>query len=447
MSKEQNFTKGNILKSLITFALPVLMSLLLQALYGAVDLMIVGRFASTADVSGVATGSQIMSTITGVITGLSMGITIIVAEHIGTGEKEKAGDAIGTGIGVFVVVGLVMTLIFTAFSGGISKLMQAPEEAFAQTTSYVRICSAGLLFITAYNVLGAVFRGIGDSKTPFLTVAIACVVNIFGDLLMVRVFGLGAAGAAYATVGAQAISVIISLLIISKRELPFTVTKQSLRPDRRIAFKEVKLGMPIAMQDLLVGISFMIIQAVVNSRDVISSAGVGVANRLTGFIMLVPSAFGQSMCAFVAQNMGAGLRDRAKRALWYGIGASVAVGLFMATASFFFGDRMSALFDENAQVVAASFSYLRAYSIDCLLTPFLFCFIGYYNGCEKTLFVMLQGLIGAFCVRVPVVLLMNSFEWSTLFHLGLSTPCSTIVQIIMCLFMYYRMKNENRTIG
>ncbi|MBQ7885536.1 MAG: MATE family efflux transporter, partial [Clostridia bacterium] len=308
-----------------------------------------------------------------------------------------------------------------------------------------RICSAGTLFIIACNVLGSVFRGLGDSKMPLITVAIACVVNIFGDLLLVAVFHMGAAGAALATVAAQAVSVALSLVIIARRRLPFELTGQDLRPNRTIAGSILRIGTPMAMQDLLVSISFLVVMAIVNSLGLIQSAGVGVAEKLCGFIMLIPSAYMQAMSAFVAQNIGAGKPQRARRALLYGISTSLLVSVFISYASFFHGGALAGIFAKDAQVIAAAADYLRAYAIDCLLTSFLFCFIGYFSGLGETLFVMIQGLVGAFLVRIPISFLMSRITGVSLFGIGLATPASTMVQIILCGWFMLRCRKREES--
>ena len=444
MKRTNRLTEGNILHTLICFAVPVFFTLFLQALYGGVDLLVVGQFAATADVSGVATGSMLMSTVTMVITGLSMGITILVGERIGRGEPDEAGRAIGGGICLFAAFGVLLTVVLLAGAEPLARLLHAPEEAFSQTVDYIRICSAGAVFIIAYNVLGSIFRGIGDSRMPLFTVAAACVFNIGGDLLLVAGFHMGAAGAALATVAAQAASVLLSLAVIRKRPLPFTLGRKNLRLERKLVGKILGLGTPIAFQDLLVSISFLVLLAIVNSMGVIASAGVGVAEKLCAFIMLVASAYMQSMSAFVAQNMGAGKPERAKRALLYGIGTSLMAGVVLCYASFFHGDIMAGIFARDPQVVAAAADYLKAYAIDCILTSFLFCFVGYFNGCGKTFFVMVQGIVGAFCVRIPVSWLMSRRAGVTLFQIGLATPCSSAVQITLCAVYFFWLGRRSR---
>jgi len=442
MEKTADFTEGRILSRLLRFALPVLAALFLQAMYGAVDLMVVGQFGAPTDVSAVSTGSQIMQTVTSLITGLAMGITILVGQKIGEKRPEQAGD--GSGICLFGVLAAVLTVLMILGAGFLAGLMHAPDEAFSQTVDYIRICSAGAVFIIAYNVLGSIFRGIGDSRMPLFTVAAACVFNIGGDLLLVAGFHMGAAGAALATVAAQAASVLLSLAVIRRRTLPFTIGKKNLRFERRLVGRILALGTPIALQDLLVSISFLVILAIVNSMGVIASAGVGVAEKLCAFIMLVASAYMQSMSAFVAQNMGAGKPERAKRALLYGIGTSLMAGVTLFYFSFFHGDAMAGIFARDPQVVAAAADYLKAYAIDCILTSFLFCFVGYFNGCGKTFFVMVQGIVGAFCVRIPVSWFMSRMAGVTLFKIGLATPCSSAVQILLCAAYFIWLSGRSR---
>lgn len=438
METTKNFINGGVLSSLIKFAIPVLAALILQSLYGAVDLLVVGQFAETTDVSGVATGSLLMQTVTMIITGLSMGITVYVGQKVGEGKKEEAGKAIGSGIVLFGMLGIILSVILVVFAKELAELLHAPQEAFTQTCEYIIVCGLGTIFVGLYNLLGAIYRGLGDSKTPLLTVFIACIFNIVGDLLFVAVFGMGAMGAALATVIAQAVSVIISIGIIAKKPLPITFQKEYIRLHKRIVIQELKIGVPIALQEFLVGISFLVIQTVVNSIDVIASAGVGVAEKVCAFILLVPSAFSQSMSAFVAQNIGAGRKDRAVKALKYGILTSLCVAVVIGSFTFFKGNLLASIFTRDAEVIHQAHDYLKAYAIDTVLTSFLFCFIGYYNGCGNTFFVMIQGIVGAFCARVPMVFLMSSMEHATLFHIGLATPISSMLQIVMCvIFMFY----------
>lgn len=438
MEKRIDFTTGKIVGPLLKFAIPVLFALFLQAMYGAVDLLIVGQFAMPADVSAVSTGSQLMTTLTNIFSSLCMGMTIFIGQKIGEKKADESGKIIGSGIFIFVLMGLILTIILPIFSKKLATVMHAPAEAFNLTADYIKICGAGMIVIVAYNLIGGIFRGLGDSNTPLITVLIACVFNILGDLLLVPVFGLGAKGAAMATVLAQFISVVMSIIMIKRKELPFKVNKTMIKWNKNITKKIFALGTPIALQELLVGASFLVILAIVNSIGLNESAGVGVAEKVCIFIMLVPSSFMQSMSAFVAQNRGAGKISRAMKGFKVAVGISFLFGFCMFLIAFFKGDILAGLFSSDKKVVFSAAEYLKAYAIDCLLTCFLFCFVGFYNGMEYTLFVMIEGSIGALLVRVPVSYLMSKVRPVSLFKIGLAIPCSTVVQIILCFgFLFY----------
>ena len=443
MHHETDFTKGPIAGPLLKFCLPILLALFLQALYGAVDLVIVGKYAQAADVSGVAVGSQLMMTITGLVSSFSMGTTILLGQKLGEGDREALGRIVGTSILLFLGAGALLTILVPLFSGALATAMNAPREAFDQTRRYLSVCGAGYIMIVAYNVLGSVMRGMGDSNTPLVTVAIASVCNIVGDLILVKGFGLGAAGAALATVFSQTVSVIVSLLLLKRSGLPFSFTRKDVRLHGPVLRRIAAYGTPIALQDLLVGLSFLIILAIVNKLGLMASAGVGVAEKVCAFIMLLPAAFMQAMSAYVAQNHGAGKDERAVRGLKIAIGLSTLFGAAMFYLAFFHGDLLCAIFSKDAGVVAAGFEYLKAYAIDCLFTCFLFCFIGFFNGLGHTGFVMIQGILAAFLIRVPVAWYMARTT-GELFHIGLAVPCSTVAEIAACFLFYWYLQNRRK---
>ena len=436
MSEVSDFTEGKILSPLLKFMFPILVALFLQTMYGAVDLLVVGRFGHAADVSAVSTGSQVMMVITAMITGLTMGITILIGQKLGEGKRAEAGNVVGSGICIFAVVAVVITAVFVTFAPAVSSFANAPAEAFDGTVSYLRICAAGAAFIIAYNVIGGVFRGLGDSKTPLITVSIACIVNIIGDLVFVGLFKMTATGAALATVFAQAISVILSIVIINRRGLPFDFSLKSIKFHKKLTSQIIKFGAPIALQDVLVHISCLVIMMIGNSMGVVASAGIGISEKLAGFIMLIPSSFSQAVSAFVAQNYGAKKYDRSKKVLLYAVGLSLCCGVFMFYFSVFHGNLLSGLFSTEEDVVMASWDYLKAYGIDCLFTAIMFSMVGYFNGCGQTTFVMIQGIVVAFCIRIPVSYFMSKLEPVSLFKVGLAIPASTLVQIALCVVYF-----------
>ena len=437
MERKNSFTEGPILAPLLKFTVPIMLALLLQSMYGAVDLMIVGQFAGDAgSVSAVSTGSTMMNLPMMLVFGLTMGSTVLIGRRIGEEDYDGAGEIVGVSIALFALVAVGITALMLALRHPFAKIMQVPPEAYDATIDYVTICACGTIFIVGYNVISGVFRGLGNSTLPLVFVAIACVVNIFGDLLLVAVFHMGAAGAALATVAAQAVSVALSLVIIRRTKLPFRFQKRYVRLERDSMSLILKLGSPIALQDTLTNVSFLVVNALINSMGVVTSAGYGIAQRVTGFL-LIPSSFGSSMSAFVAQNMGARKPHRARRAMLYGMGTALCIGTVMFVLSFFFGDMLSMAFNRDPEIVRASAQYLKGFSFDCLMVSVLFCFIGYFNGCGKTVFVMAQGLVGALLVRMPFAIWMSLRPNPTLFSIGLATPLASLTSIIMCV-IYFR---------
>ena len=437
-----SFLEGDILPSLLKFAVPVLLALVLQALYGAVDLWAVGKFGTTADISAVSTGSQTMQIVTGAVTGLSMGTTVLLGQRIGHRDDEGAARVVGTSVQVFGVLGIMLSLVMVLAARPIASCMNAPREAFAQTVSYIQICGGGSLCIAAYNLLSAVFRGMGDSRSPLIFVSIACVTNIVGDITLIDGFKMGAAGAAIATVAAQAVSVVLSLLLIRKRGLPFPFTREHFAFHRKTAAGVIRLGSPIALQDMCNEISYLIIIGLVNALGVTASAGVGIAEKLVIFILLIPMAYMQSISAFTAQNAGAGKLERAGKAMWMGMGTATILGGLMAYAAYFHGDALSMIFVSNAaegqaEVIRDSAEFLRATSIECFVLSIAYCLTGYFNGLGKTTFVMAQGLCAIFLVKIPYAYFASRKPSPQLFDIGLSTAFAAVFTLAVCLIYYY----------
>ena len=411
--------------------LPVLAALILQAAYGAVDLLVVGHFGSTAGLSAVSTGSQVLNLVTFVITQLSMGITVLVARYLGEKREEQIGGVIGGSTVVFAIISAVLFVLMIALARPIAVLMQAPEEAVSLTADYVRICGGGIFFIVAYNVLSAIFRGLGDSKSPLMFVAVACVVNIFGDLLLVAVFHMDAAGAALATVAAQAVSVIYALLRLKKLGLPFPISKKDFRLNVQCK-KAFLVGLPLALQEFLTQISFLALCAFVNRLGLEASSGYGVACKVVNFAMLVPSALMQSMSSFVSQNVGAGKEHRARQALFTGMGVGLVIGCLVFTLVLFKGDWLCSIFTSEDAVIQRGFDYLKGFAPETIATALLFSLLGYFNGHDKTMFVMVQGLIQTLLVRLPLAYFMSIQPNASLTNIGLSAPIATVVGVILC---------------
>ena len=442
MSNTADFTQGSILKKLCRFMLPVLGALILQAAYGAVDLLVVGRFGSTSGLSAVSTGSQVLNLVTFVVTQLAMGVTVLIARYIGEKREKEIGAVLGGAAVVFTILAGCLFVLLVLFARPISVLMQAPQEALALTASYVRICGCGILFIVAYNVLSAVFRGLGDSRSPLLFVLVACLVNVAGDLVLVAGLHLDAAGAALATVLAQAVSVVCALAILRRKKLPFTFRKSDVRLNEQCR-RFLAIGLPLALQEFLTQLSFLALCAFVNRLGLAASSGYGVASKIVSFVMLVPSALMQSMASFVAQNIGAGNVKRAKKSMFTGIAVGVAFGIVMFALVLRKGDVLAGLFSTDAEVVRRGFEYLRGFAPETIVTAVLFSMIGYFNGNNQTLWVMIQGLIQTLLVRLPLAYYMSIQPNASLTKIGMSAPVATVVGIVLNIgfFLYLNRRN------
>ena len=442
MSNTADFTQGSILKKLCRFMLPVLGALILQAAYGAVDLLVVGRFGSTSGLSAVSTGSQVLNLVTFVVTQLAMGVTVLIARYIGEKREKEISAVLGGAAVVFTILAGCLFVLLVLFARPISVLMQAPQEALALTASYVRICGCGILFIVAYNVLSAVFRGLGDSRSPLLFVLVACLVNVAGDLVLVAGLHLDAAGAALATVLAQAVSVGCALTILRRKKLPFTFRKSDVRINEQCR-RFLAIGLPLALQEFLTQLSFLALCAFVNRLGLAASSGYGVASKIVSFVMLVPSALMQSMASFVAQNIGAGNVKRAKKSMFTGIAVGVAFGIVMFALVLRKGDVLAGLFSTDAEVVRRGFEYLRGFAPETIVTAVLFSMVGYFNGSNQTLWVMIQGLIQTLLVRLPLAYYMSIQPNASLTKIGMSAPVATVVGIVLNIgcFLYLNRRD------
>ena len=440
---KNDFTQGSILKKLALFMLPILGALVLQAAYGAVDLLVVGRFGSTSGLSAVSTGSQVLNLVTFVVTQFAMGITVLIARYLGEKKPEYIGQVIGGGAVVFTLISAVLFVVMIGFARSIAVLVQAPAEALDLTTSYIRICGGGIFFIVAYNLLSAIFRGLGDSKSPLLFVLVACIVNIFGDLLLVAGFHMDAAGAAIATVAAQAVSVVCAIVMLLRKGLPFQFHKSDFRINSQCR-RFLSIGLPLAVQEFLTQASFLALCAFVNRLGLEASSGYGVACKIVNFAMLIPSALMQSMASFVSQNIGAGNKKRAKQSMFTGIGIGLVFGIAVYILVWFKGDWLSSAFTTEATVIANAFAYLKGFAPETIVTAVMFSMVGYFNGNDKTVWVMVQGLIQTLLVRLPMAYFMSIQPNASLTKIGLASPTSTAVGIVLnvCFYLYLERKEK-----
>lgn len=429
---EQRLLKENVFKALMIFALPYMFSNLLQVLYGSTDLFVVGQFGHTFDISGVSIGSQTMALITNLILGLTTGVTVLLGQYLGSKSYRDLSKMIGGAIVLFLIIALGLTFVMLSFNNEITLLMNTPKEAIEATKSYLSICSAGIIFIVGYNVVSSILRGLGDSKTPLLFVFIACMINI----VLVGYFHMGAKGAAIATVSAQGFSFLFALVYLCKKGIGSSFYKEDICFSKYIQ-KIMQIGFPLGLQSVLVNISFLIITIIVNQMGLIASASLGVVEKLMGFLMLPAIALGSALASLIALNVGAKQYKRAKQTLKYAISISLAFAIVVTTICEIDGTLLTRIFTNNQDVIENGALYLKTYSIDCLLTSFLFCINGYLNGYEKTIFTMVHSLVATFIGRIPLTLLFSKIPNVTLFHMGIAAPLSTMISLVM-IFIYFK---------
>lgn len=445
---EKNLTTGNVFKSVIYFSLPYLLSYLLQTLYGMADLFIIGQFGSVADITAVSIGSQVMHMITVMVVGLAMGTTVSIGRFVGAGDRINTAKSIGNTVILFMTVSAVLMGLLLLFVKPIVSIMSTPSEAVYGTVQYLTICFIGIPFITAYNIISSIFRGMGDSKSPMYFIAVACVTNIVLDYFFMGTLKMGPAGAALGTVLSQAVSVIISLIVITRHK-SISVGKGDFKPDKAVMGQILKIGLPIALQDGLIQIAFIVITVIANKRGLNDAAAVGIVEKIIGFLFLVPSSMLSTVSALGAQNIGAGMPERARKVLKYAVMLTVGFGLIVSVAVQFTAGSIVSLFtDANAagstEVIRAGSEYLKGYIWDCVFAGIHFSFSGYFCACGKSTISFLHNIIAIAFVRIPGVYLTSTMFPSTLFPMGLATATGSFVSVIICLAAFAVVTKKQR---
>ena len=442
--KELNLTQGSVPKVLLQFAVPFLVANILQALYGGADLFVVGQYDDSAGVAAVAIGSQMMQTITGIILGITTGTTVLIAIATGAKDNRKVASTIGSSIWLFSITGIILTLLMILLHNQIAEWMHTPTEAMSDTKSYILVCSTGILFIIGYNVVCGILRGLGDSKTPLYFIALACIINIVLDFILVGYFHLGATGAAIATVTAQGVSFATALCFLHRKGFHFEFTRRDIRLNGVLSKRILALGAPIALQDALINVSFLIITVIVNQMGVISSASLGVVEKIIVFAMLPPMAISSAVATMTAQNYGAGLIRRMNQCLLSGIGLALIFGVTVCLYSQFLPETLTAFFSKDPAVISMAAEYLKGYSIDCVIVSFVFCINSYFSGQGNSLFPMIHSLIATFLFRIPLSYWFSQIDSSSLFIMGFAPPLSTIVSLLICIW-YLRYTKDKRS--
>ncbi len=442
-SLEKNLTNGSVLKNIAYFSLPYLLSYFLQTLYGLADLFIIGQFEGVASTTAVSIGSQVMHMLTVMIVGLAMGSTVCIGQAVGAGDKKHASAAIGNTVTLFMLLSVVITAQLLALVRPIVSVMSTPAEAADGTRAYLTICFIGIPFITAYNIISSIFRGLGDSKSPMIFIAVACAANIALDYIFIGAMGLGPAGAALGTTLSQAISVVFSLVVILRRKSGISLERRDLHPQRDTMGRLLRIGVPVAAQDGLIQIAFIVITVIANRRGLDAAAAVGIVEKIISFVFLVPSSMLSTVSALCAQNIGAGKQARAEQTLRYAIIIAVSFGIIIALLTQFISEQAVGLFTPDTVVIMLGGQYLRGYIWDALFAGIHFCFSGYFCACGRSEISFIHNISAIALVRIPGVYLTSKLFPDTLFPMGLATAAGSLLSVIICVIAFALLKKHS----
>lgn len=438
---EKNLTTGSVLKNIVLFSLPYLLSYFLQTLYGMADLFIIGQFEGVAGTTAVSVGSQVMHMITVMIVGLAMGSTVSIAKAVGARDKNKVSLSIGNTVTLFLGLSVIAAALLLVLRRGIVSVMSTPQEAVEGTVAYLTVCFIGIPFITAYNIISSILRGMGDSKTPMYFIAVACAANIVLDYIFIGVLGMGATGAALGTTLSQAISVCIALPVFKKNNIE--VKKEDFKPSKQVFGELLKTGLPISAQDGLIQIAFILITVIANRRGLNDAAAVGIVEKIIGFVFLVPSSMMSAVSALGAQNIGAGENKRAEKTLGYALIITAVFGITVSVIMQFFAEGAVNLFtSDGGEVVTLGGQYLRGYVWDCIFAGIHFSFSGYFCACGKSYLSFLHNIAAIVLVRVPGAYLMSKMFPQTLFPMGLATAAGSLLSAIICVIAFFIIKSK-----
>ena len=441
---ERDLTSGSVFKNIVFFSLPYLLSYFLQTLYGMADLVIIGRFSGVENITAVSIGSQVMHMLTVMIVGLAMGSTVTIGKAIGAKRKKEASRTIGNTVTLFMGIAIVITILALILVKPIVAMMSTPTEAVSGTILYLTICFIGIPFITAYNIISSIFRGLGDSKSPMYFISVACFVNIGLDVIFIGGFHLGAAGAALGTVLSQTTSVIIALTVILKKQTGISLNKEDFRPQKITMGQILKIGIPVALQDGFIQISFIIITIIANRRGLNDAAAVGIVEKIIGVVFLVPSTMLSTVSALGAQNIGANKHDRASLTLRYAVMIAVGFGFIVSVITQFIGTNLVSMFTNDAQVVVLGDQYLRSYIWDTMIAGVHFRFSGYFCAYGLSGISFLHNVLSIVFVRVPGAFLASKYFPHTLFYMGLAAPAGSLLSVIVCIIAFIWMKKRSK---
>ena len=440
---ERNLTSGSVLKNIIYFSLPYMLSYFLQTLYGMADLFIIGQFDGVAGTTAVSNGSQVMYMLTVIIVGLAMGTTVNIGKAVGRHDREDISRIIGNTATLFMTISVVLMVVLILLVRLIVSVIGTPSQAVEGSVNYLTVCFIGIPFITAYNIISSIFRGMGDSKSPMYFIATACFANIVLDYLFMGVLKLGPTGAALGTTLSQTLSVLITLIYIRKKNTGIELEKSDLKPDKETIGKILKTGIPVSLQDGFIQVAFIIITVIANHRGINDAAAVGIVEKVIGVLFIVPSSMLATVSALSAQNIGAKKYDRAEKTLRYTIILTVSYGIVVATITQFISKLIISLFSPDSTVILLGSEYLTGYSWDCIFAGIHFCFTGYFCAYGKSYIGFVHNIISILFIRIPGSYLASAMFSDTLLPMGFAASAGSVLSILICVGAFIWLKTHS----
>ncbi len=406
MSLQNDLTQGNVSKQILRFALPLILSNLFQALYNAVDMYFVGQYVGTAGLSAVSTSGPVMNIVLMAVAGLSVGLSVQLGSCVGRHDQAKIRKVADTAILVYLGISVVITVAGIWAAPGILRLISTPAEAFDFAVEYLRIIFGGMVFTLGYNLICALQRGFGDSRSSMIFVIIATFTNVGLDYWFIRKLNWGPSGAALATVISQAFSFGMGVAYFRIQEHVVTFVPWRWRFARQSCRDLARLGLPMALQQVSVTVSHLTLSGIVNSSGLTASAAYGIGVKLDGFAILPCNAFGDAVAAITSQNISCGKEDRALAAVRTAQRTALLVNILMTAGIFLLAPYLAAIFDSSAAVIGSTASYLRVSCFMYLIFAYLHPLIGFVKGTGNSMFTLGNSVVSQYVVRIPVAFLL-----------------------------------------
>ena len=436
--KKVDMTQGPILGRLLQFCIPIFLGLVFQQFYNLVDSVIVGKYVSADALAAVGTCAPLVQFLIGIMAGFNMGASVVASQFLGAGQKEKIKPTVSTTAIMLIVLSLLISVLSVLFAPQIMYLLNVPDNILPDTIAYFRIFSAGCIFLALYNFFASFLRSLGDSVTPLVFLIIASLLNIGGDLFFVLVLHLDVAGVAIATVIAQAVSVTLCFIYVSRTNEYFRFKKGDFRFDRSLSRDILRLSIPSSLQTGLSSIGMLAVQRLINSYGSASIASYTAANKMEMICNLPVMSVAQGLSLFVGQNIGAGNIKRAKSGMWQSMGLCAGIGVILALVIYLFGPNLMKMFvnDDDIDVIHIGADFMRIWA------PFVVChgisqiMVSFLRGTGDSVFSMLS-MISDLVTRCVMAYIFALAVGLGFLGIAYAIPCGWLMTIIVSFTRYF----------